>query len=152
MEILNKYFKDKNEKSLVILTNQSKAEFEVLKYVCNESFNLWCTFFGKEDLEDNIKLTDLRGKPRQIIFIEIKSSYALISLPLINLVENIVIFSDDECNSESRTLILDSRPKFALFVHNGNIEKFAGPVDNLFLNMIDDSDLHNNINIVPQHC
>ena len=47
-----------------------------------------------------------------------------------------------EYNAKCRNLILNSRPRFGLIIHDGNIE-FTGPPDQPSLNMIEDPDLHN---------
>ena len=146
--ILNKYFKENVEESLVILTIRGKTVFEQLE----KSSNFVCSFFNEDDFkkeEYKRKLDELLGKPGQIIVFRIQYSNfsnALISLP--TLAKNIIIFFNSwimKHKSECRNLILNLRPKFALVVHVGNIEEFTGTANHPFLNMIEDTDLNDYI-------
>ncbi len=185
--ILNKYFKENVEESLVILTLKGENVFEQLeKKVSLVSSNFLCSYFNEDDFKNKeykSKLDELLGKPEQIIFIDIQyCNFSFSLFDLLSRVKNIIVFSDEnirrymnrkeynwilkeynwilkEYNNilkkymlKCRNLILNSRPKFALVVHKGNFEFSTGPVDHPFINMIQDSNLHNYINIVPQHC
>ena len=153
MGILNKYFKENVEESLVILTLKGENVFEQLeKKVSLVSSNFVCSYFTLNDPkieEYKKKLDELLGKPGQIIVFRIQYSNfsnALISLP--TLAKNIIIFFNSwimKHKSECRNLILNLRPKFALVVHVGNIEEFTGTANHPFLNMIEDTDLNDYI-------
>ena len=148
--VVDTYFHDKLEETIVILTTNNWTLDEELKHLINN----WkiCTIkFDREqlkaegneqELENNTTAT-LKRPNSILIFNIVKKGYHKDQLPLsLDDARNIVMFLDSEATfvNDCRIFIQRARPQFSLIVGRDNVDKILN-----FLNLKEVNDIEDNI-------